>query len=124
VDQLRSAESIISGSKELERVLLSPAVNKTRRAAVIGRLSDELGLHRLIRNFVLVVVSHRRTNQLREIRRHFEAVVPVYRSCGDRGLGHCQVGGRLVQVSPGKLVGGPRERDIRSLGDGTWREGS
>ena len=46
VDQLRSAESIISGSKELERVLLSPAVNKTRRAAVIGRLSDELGLHR------------------------------------------------------------------------------
>jgi F-type H+-transporting ATPase subunit delta len=75
VEQLRSVEGIISGSKELERVLLSPAVNKNRRAAVIGKLSDGLGLHRLIKNFLLVVVSHRRTNQLREIRRKFEAVV-------------------------------------------------
>jgi len=39
-------------------------------------------------------------------------------SC-DRGFGHCQVGGSLVQASPGKFAGGPRERDIRALGDGT-----
>ena len=105
VDQLRSAESIISGSKELERVLLSPAVNKTRRAAVIGRLSDELGLHRLIRNFVLVVVSHRRTNQLREIRRHFEAVV-------DERLGWLP-----AEISSAKeLDAGQKERVERALG--------
>lgn len=75
VNQLRAAESLISSSKELERALLSPAVLKTRKRAVISTLSDELGLHRVIRNFLLVVVSHRRTKELKAIRREFELVV-------------------------------------------------
>src|SRR5580704_1773130 len=54
--------------------------------------------------------------------RHFEAVLTVYRGCRDRGFGHCQVRGRLVQPSPGKFAGCARERDIRALGNGTWRE--
>lgn len=75
VSQFRSAESLLSSSKELERAMLSPAVLKTRKKAVISRLADELGLHRLIRNFLLVVVSHRRTRELSAIRREFELVV-------------------------------------------------
>ncbi len=75
VEQLRSIETLMSGSKDLERVLLSPAVLKARKAAVISKLADELGLDRLIRNFVLVVVSHRRTKELTAIRREFEILV-------------------------------------------------
>lgn len=73
--QLQSAESLFSSSKELQRALLSPAVLKTRKRAVISRLADELGIHRLIRNFLLVVVSHRRTWELKAMRQEFELVV-------------------------------------------------
>lgn len=75
VNQLRAVDSLFSESKALERALLSPAVKRTRRQAVIARIADQLGLHRLIRNFLLVVVSHRRTADLRAMRREFEAVV-------------------------------------------------
>lgn len=75
VAQLRSAEALLSGSKELERALVSPAVLKTRKKAVISRLADELGLHRLLRNFLLVIVSHRRSGELKDIRAAFELLV-------------------------------------------------
>ncbi len=75
VAQLRSIESLISGSKDLERALLSPAVLKARKEAVISKLADDLGLHRIIRNFVLVVVSHRRTKDLNAMRQEFEILV-------------------------------------------------
>ena len=75
VEQLRSIDSLISGSKELQRVLLSPAVVKTRKQAVVSKLAEELGLNHLIRNFILVVVSHRRTYGLSGMRQQFEALV-------------------------------------------------
>src|SRR5882757_8760051 len=75
VGQLREAEALVSGSKELQQALLSPAVGKQRKKAVVAKLADQLGLHRIIRNFMLVVVTHRRTHDLRAMRREFEAVV-------------------------------------------------
>ena len=75
VAQFRTAESVFSGSKDLERALLSPAVSKSRKTAVMTKLIDELGLHRLMRNFLLVVVNHRRIQELRAIRKAFEVVI-------------------------------------------------
>jgi F-type H+-transporting ATPase subunit delta len=75
VDQMRSVASLISDSHELKRALLSPAVNKRQKAAVVSRLADDLNLHRLLRNFLLVVVAHRRINEIANIRAEFEAVV-------------------------------------------------
>lgn len=72
--QLAAAADLLSGSPELRTALLSPAVAKPRKEAVIARLADELGLHRLIKNFLLVLVSHRRTGELREIQKHFDLV--------------------------------------------------
>jgi F-type H+-transporting ATPase subunit delta len=59
----------------LQQALLSPAVGKQRKKAVVAKLADKLGLHRVTRNFLLVVVTHRRTHDLRAMRRAFEAVV-------------------------------------------------
>ena len=73
--QLRAAESVLSGSKQLEHALLSPAVSKLRRKAVVEKLATELGFNRLIRNFLLVVVTHRRIQELPSMRRSFEAAV-------------------------------------------------
>jgi F-type H+-transporting ATPase subunit delta len=75
VAQLNAVESFVSGSKELQIVLLSPAVSKLRKKSVIGNLADQLGVHRLIRNFLLVIVTHRRVHELRAMRRSFETVV-------------------------------------------------
>ncbi len=54
-----------------------------------------------------------RERQSQRRRRHFEPVLAVGRGRGDRGLGHRQVRGGLVQPSPGKFAGRARERDIR-----------
>jgi F-type H+-transporting ATPase subunit delta len=75
VEQLGAVISLISGSKDLELALLSPAVSKSRKQAVITRLTDELAVHRLIRNFLLVIVSHRRTRDLKEIQNNFDLIV-------------------------------------------------
>ncbi len=73
--QLKTSVELLQESKDLERVLLSPAVNKMRKQAVVGKLADELGLHRLIKNFLLVVVSHRRTRELPSIQQSFDLIV-------------------------------------------------
>jgi F-type H+-transporting ATPase subunit delta len=75
ITQLRAAESVLSSSKQLEHALLSPAVSKLRRKAVMEKLAGELGLNRLIRNFLLIVVTHRRLHELPSMRRSFEAAV-------------------------------------------------
>jgi F-type H+-transporting ATPase subunit delta len=75
LEQLQTVENMLTGSKDLERALLSPAVSKSRKKAVVSRLADDLGLHRLVRNFLLVLVSHRRTFALPAIRQEFQAVV-------------------------------------------------
>lgn len=75
VEQLRGAESLLTNSKQLQLALLSPAVNKTRKQAVIAKLAEEMSLHRVIRNFLLVLVSHRRVADLKAMRESFEEVV-------------------------------------------------
>jgi F-type H+-transporting ATPase subunit delta len=59
----------------LEHALLSPAVSKVRKKTVIQKLGAGMGLHRLIQNFLLVVVKHRRTREIPAIRKSFEAAV-------------------------------------------------
>jgi F-type H+-transporting ATPase subunit delta len=75
VKQFLAVEEVFSGSKQLQHALLSPAVTRPRKQAILGRIADELGLHRLLKNFLLVLISHRRTAQLPTIRRDFEAIV-------------------------------------------------
>jgi F-type H+-transporting ATPase subunit delta len=73
--QLQNAASVIESSKDLKHALLSPAVNKTRKQAIIGKVSDQLGLHRLIKNFLLVIVSHRRIRELPAMQKSFDVIV-------------------------------------------------
>jgi F-type H+-transporting ATPase subunit delta len=75
VEQLRSANSLLLSSKELQIALRSPAVNRAKKSAIVGRLADQMGLQRPIRNFLQVIVSHRRLHELHAILRDFEAVV-------------------------------------------------
>ena len=66
----------VAGSNDLQIALLSPSVSRARKLAIAGKLSGiELGLHRLIKNFFLVVVSHRRLHELPAMQHDFDLIV-------------------------------------------------
>lgn len=105
VQQLAAAEEAISGSRDLQLALLSPAVNKQRKSAIVTKLADSAGIDRTIRNFLAVIVSHRRTLELKAIRQSFQEAV-------DERLGWV----RAEITSASELDQAQREEIERSLG--------
>ena len=75
VEQFRTAEQMIADSKQLHLALLSPAVSKLKKQAIVSKLSDLLQLHRIVRNFLLVIISHRRIADLKAMLESFEEAV-------------------------------------------------
>jgi len=75
VAQLRSFEAALAGSPELQNALTTPAVPASRKRAVIGRIADVLQLSRIARNFLFVLVDHRRITSLSDIIHSFDVVV-------------------------------------------------
>ena len=62
--ELRSVSDLVSASEDLHTALLSPAVSPGRNRAVIGRLIDPMGVSKAVRNFLYVVIDHRRITEL------------------------------------------------------------
>ena len=77
VHQLRIAVQLLEVSPDLHRVLQSPVVSRGKKIALVGRLIEKEGLARLIRNFLMVIVEHRRVKDLRHILESFEEAVDV-----------------------------------------------
>lgn len=75
VAELTAFEQAQAGSTELRNVLLSPAVKPARKRAVVQRLAREAGFSRLTTNLLYVLIDHRRTALLGEIREAFRAVI-------------------------------------------------
>jgi F-type H+-transporting ATPase subunit delta len=75
VRQLRAVGEMLAGSLELRTALLTPAIANSRKRAVIGRLLGEMSVSDLIRNFVYVIINHRRIGLLAEISEAFELLM-------------------------------------------------
>ena len=75
VAQLRAIEELIAASEELRTAMITPAIQAARKRAAMGKLLDELGASRVLRNFVYVVIDHRRIGLLPEIREAFETLM-------------------------------------------------
>jgi F-type H+-transporting ATPase subunit delta len=75
VRQLRAVEEMIAGSGELRIALLTPAISNSRKRAVIGHLLEEMSVSDLIRNFVYVIINHRRIGMLAEITEAFDLLM-------------------------------------------------
>jgi F-type H+-transporting ATPase subunit delta len=73
--QLRAFEAALGTSLELREALITPAIPNSRKKAVVGRIAGILGLAPLIRNFLFVLVDHRRMGSMAEIIQTFELVV-------------------------------------------------
>ena len=77
IAQLQAAAKMVADSAELRHALMTPAIQNSRKRAVIGRLLDSTGTSHLIRNFVFVIIDHRRIAILDEIREAFEVLLDV-----------------------------------------------
>lgn len=75
VAQLRATEQTIEQSPELRNALLTPAIQNSRKRAVMAKLIDELHGSHLIRNFVFVLIDRRRIGMIAEIREAFEILL-------------------------------------------------
>jgi F-type H+-transporting ATPase subunit delta len=75
VKELRAFEAVLAQSHDLREVLHTPAITGSRKKAVVGRLADLLQLSRISRNFLLVLIGHRRITLLAEILQTFEIVL-------------------------------------------------
>lgn len=72
---LREVEQVIEAAPELRNALMSPAVSPARKRAVMQRVMDPMGLPEKVRNFVYVVIDHRRTRDLPQIVDAFEQLL-------------------------------------------------
>jgi len=72
--QLRAIEQLLAESSDLRVVLTTPAIQNSRKRSAMGKLLDEIGVAKVIRNFVYVVIDHRRVALLPEIREAFETL--------------------------------------------------
>ena len=70
--QLRQVATMIATSDDLKSALLSPAVSPSRKRAVVAKLID---VHAKIRNFLYVVIDHRRVHELPSIVDAFEFLI-------------------------------------------------
>jgi F-type H+-transporting ATPase subunit delta len=75
VSELRAFEAALDGSTELQNALATPAVPANRKRAVVGRIAEILKLSRISRNFLYVLIDHRRIGALSGILDSFERMV-------------------------------------------------
>jgi F-type H+-transporting ATPase subunit delta len=72
MDQLRQVAAMVASSDDLRGALLSPAVSPSRKRAVIAKL---VNVHVKIRNFLYVVIDHRRVHEIPSIVEAFEVLL-------------------------------------------------
>jgi len=80
LSQLRAVQELIHGSATLQNALASPAVAPSRKRAVMRRLMEPMGVLENVRNFVYVVIDHRRAHD-------FASIVDAFETLLDERLG-------------------------------------
>jgi F-type H+-transporting ATPase subunit delta len=73
--ELRSFESVMRASEELQNALVTPAVPVSRKRAVVARIAALLDLSGVARNFLYVLLDHRRIAELADILQTLEEVL-------------------------------------------------
>ncbi|MEP7364177.1 MAG: ATP synthase F1 subunit delta [Acidobacteriota bacterium] len=75
MEQLKSFGGLLEESADLRNVLLSPAVPPARKRAVVAEFGRMLGFSPVVKNFLFVVIDHRRVNLLGTMAKAFEEAV-------------------------------------------------
>ncbi len=75
LNQVETFAAVLKSSSELRTVMLSPAVAFSQKRKLLTRLSGEIGLHSLTRDFLLVVTRKRRLPLLAAVVQRLEALL-------------------------------------------------
>lgn len=73
VRKLRAFDELQQSSPDLKNILISPAVSGRKKKAAVARFADQIGFSPLLKNFMYVLIDHRRTAMLGEILASLEA---------------------------------------------------
>lgn len=73
--QLRAFEAVVGGSADLHNALTTPAVAASRKRAVVARIGGLLNISEVARNFLYVLVDHRRIGEITDIVQSLEVVL-------------------------------------------------
>jgi F-type H+-transporting ATPase subunit delta len=73
--QLKDFASAYSESAELRNFLASPATTSGEKRGVTEKIAARLGASKILRNFLFLVIDHRRTLMIPELAEAFENVI-------------------------------------------------
>ena len=73
VAQVTAVQGLIDQSAELRTALMTPAIPTSRKRAVMGKVMEQTGASPLVRNFIFVIINHRRIDAIGDIREALES---------------------------------------------------
>lgn len=132
---LREAQALaelVAGNKQLREVWQTPSIPAEQKRAVLDAIVQREGLSRPVRNFVAVLMDHRRTSFLTAIVKEFELELDQRMGFAEaqitsaRELSESERAGleSQVQALVGKKVRARYSRDASLLGGAVVRVGS
>jgi len=108
--QQRSAEAsqrdlaafvdVFSASADLKNALESPAVSEEAKQNIITKIAEKMDMDGAVRNFVRLIVAHRRTEMLREIQQAFHAEL------------NARLGIAEAEVTTARELSGPEKKEL------------
>jgi F-type H+-transporting ATPase subunit delta len=72
LQEAQSVAELVAGSRELREVWETPSIAAAQKRAVLDAIVERQGISRTVRNFVAVLIDHRRVNFLGPIVKQFE----------------------------------------------------
>jgi F-type H+-transporting ATPase subunit delta len=72
LQEAQAVAELVAGSKELRAVWETPSITAEQKRAVLDAIVARQGISRTVRNFVAVLIDHRRINFLGPIVKQFE----------------------------------------------------
>jgi F-type H+-transporting ATPase subunit delta len=80
LSQIQRVQALIQSSVDLKNALASPAVAPPRKRAVMAKLLQSLDVADQVRNFIFIIIDHRRVQE-------FESIIDAYEHLIDDRLG-------------------------------------
>jgi len=100
--QLRAMVEAVHESLELRRVWESPAISPEQKRAVLDAIACKIDAVKPIRNFMAIIIDHRRLGMLDDVVRVFETELDA------------QLGFAEVQVSSARALSADEQREVES----------
>ena len=132
VAELEQMAALVHESHELRNVFGNPAVEHDQKIALLDAIVKRLGANRLLRNFVAVLIEHKRVTHIGEIADQFKRDVDARMGIADarvssaRGLSDAEkksLEKRLAEVT-GKTIRATYAEEAGLLGGAVVRIGS